>query len=182
MRIWTLCVVAMAAGASPMLAAGVESRLDQIELPPGFSIALYADDVPNARSLTRSNGGVIYVGTRREDVVYALQDTDCDGRADRQRPHDDGHEYSQRDLHARHGVCAVSPRDSPPATVDQDVRGVWLSPSLCCCGTCVVPTPGRRRVLRQPGHVRCPLVVRRSPRPRRGHALQGRRFQFIIAS
>ncbi len=84
MRIWTLCVVAMAAGASPALAAGVESRLDQIELPPGFSIALYADDVPNARSLTRSNGGVIYVGTRREDVVYALQDTDGDGRADRQ--------------------------------------------------------------------------------------------------
>ena len=65
-------------------ASGVQERLDEIELPPGFSISLYADDVPNARSMTLSEQGVLYVGTRSKDVVYALQDVDGDGRADRQ--------------------------------------------------------------------------------------------------
>lgn len=45
--------------------------LDEIELPPGFSIELFAGDVPGARSLARAPGGTIFVGTRGS-VVYAL--------------------------------------------------------------------------------------------------------------
>jgi glucose/arabinose dehydrogenase len=62
-----------------------ESRLplDRIKLPPGFSIGVFSDQVPNARSLALSPNGVLYVGTRTEDKVYALVDRNQDGRADR---------------------------------------------------------------------------------------------------
>lgn len=70
-----LCVL------QPACAAPVP--LDKIQLPPGFSISLYADDVPNARSLALSPEGTLYVGTRNAGVVYALRDTDGDHKADR---------------------------------------------------------------------------------------------------
>jgi len=66
-----------------MLPAATWAGMADITLPPGFSIQLFADDVPNARSMTLGATGVIYVGTRKDDVVYALRDTNGDGRADR---------------------------------------------------------------------------------------------------
>jgi len=51
--------------------------LDKINLPPGFSIAVFAK-VPNARSMTLGKGNTVYVGTRRGHV-YAVQDADMDG-------------------------------------------------------------------------------------------------------
>ncbi|MBD3240462.1 MAG: sorbosone dehydrogenase family protein [Chitinivibrionales bacterium] len=60
----------------------VRTDLSLIELPPGFSIELFAGDVPGARSLKRGPKGTIFVGTRREGVVYALRDTDKDARVD----------------------------------------------------------------------------------------------------
>ncbi len=59
-------------------------RLDTITLPPGFSISLYAADVPGARSLTLSEAGTLFVGTRRGSV-YALTDADGDQQADQVR-------------------------------------------------------------------------------------------------
>jgi glucose/arabinose dehydrogenase len=56
--------------------------LDEIVLPPGFEIQLYASDVPNARSMTLSSSGVLFVGTRREGNVYAIRDEDGDFHAD----------------------------------------------------------------------------------------------------
>jgi glucose/arabinose dehydrogenase len=57
-------------------------RLSTLSLPEGFSIAVFADSVPYARSLTRSPGGVVFVGSREGDHVYALPDRENDGRAD----------------------------------------------------------------------------------------------------
>lgn len=57
--------------------------LQQISLPAKFNITLYADNVPNARSLALSSSGTVFVGTRRAGKVYALQDRDGDGRAER---------------------------------------------------------------------------------------------------
>jgi glucose/arabinose dehydrogenase len=57
-------------------------HLDRIELPPGFKIRLYAAGVPNARSLTMSPSGVIFVGSRQAGKVYAVLDTDQDHVAD----------------------------------------------------------------------------------------------------
>jgi len=57
--------------------------LDQISLPPGFSIAVYASGVKNAREMARSPSGVLYVGSRTAGNVYAVVDEDGDFRADR---------------------------------------------------------------------------------------------------
>jgi len=59
-----------------------ESGLDCIELPPGFSIDYYAENVENARSMTLSPNGTLFVGTRNAGNVYALPDRDQDNRAD----------------------------------------------------------------------------------------------------
>jgi len=64
-----------AAGSSP--AAGL--RLGEITLPPGFAIAVYADNLPGARSLALGAKGTVFVGTRREGKVYALLPA-ADGR------------------------------------------------------------------------------------------------------
>ncbi len=45
--------------------------LDDIRLPPGFSIEIYAD-VPNARSLALGDDGTIFVSNRKERSVYAV--------------------------------------------------------------------------------------------------------------
>lgn len=57
-------------------------HLNKIKLPPGFTISVYAE-VPNARSMTMSPSGVLYVGTRSSDKVYAVTDVNKDGRADK---------------------------------------------------------------------------------------------------
>ena len=49
----------------------------EISLPPGFKIDVYAD-VPNARSLALSQGGILFVGNRRGDKVYAVIDYTAD--------------------------------------------------------------------------------------------------------
>lgn len=56
--------------------------LDQITLPPGFEIAIYASNVPNARSMTLSPNGTLFVGTRTAGDVYAIVDRDHDHTAD----------------------------------------------------------------------------------------------------
>jgi glucose/arabinose dehydrogenase len=56
--------------------------LDRITLPPGFSIAVFTADVPNARSLARSPSGIVFVSTRQAGDVYAVLDRDQDNTAD----------------------------------------------------------------------------------------------------
>ncbi|MBK9530412.1 MAG: sorbosone dehydrogenase family protein [Chitinophagaceae bacterium] len=55
--------------------------LDKIQLPPGFSISVYAE-VPNARSMCWGQKGTLFVGNRSKDKVYAVTDADKDGIAD----------------------------------------------------------------------------------------------------
>ena len=57
-------------------------ELDKIKLPPGFKISVYAE-VPNARSLSLSPSGILYVGNRSGDKVYAVLDENKDGKADK---------------------------------------------------------------------------------------------------
>ncbi len=67
-----------------LLASSARAALpiEQIKLPPGFSISVYADAVPNARSLALGKNGTIFVGTRAGSEVYALVDKDGDQKAD----------------------------------------------------------------------------------------------------
>jgi glucose/arabinose dehydrogenase len=46
--------------------------VDQIKLPPGFSIAVLSDDVPSARAMVLSPKGVLYAGSL-DGHVYALE-------------------------------------------------------------------------------------------------------------
>lgn len=62
--------------------ASAEADVPDIELPPGFSLSIYAAHVPNARQLTRSDSGVIYAGSREDGRVHAVIDRDGDFRAD----------------------------------------------------------------------------------------------------
>lgn len=56
--------------------------LRTIKLPGGFKIEVYAENVPDARSLALSPGGVLFVGSRDAGKVYALPDENKDNRAD----------------------------------------------------------------------------------------------------
>lgn len=60
-----------------------ELPLDQIKLPEGFKIEIYAEGVKNARSMTLSPDGTLFVGTRGEGSVYALKDLDGDMKVDK---------------------------------------------------------------------------------------------------
>ena len=77
-------LVLVALGVAACAAAGPAGglQLDRIKLPPGFSISLYTDGVPNARSLTLGAAGTVFVGTRREGKVFAVPDRNGDNRAD----------------------------------------------------------------------------------------------------
>ncbi|MDR7130223.1 glucose/arabinose dehydrogenase [Algoriphagus sp. 4150] len=59
-----------------------EVKLETIVLPENFKIEVWAADVPNARSLARSEEGIVFVGNRGGGSVFALIDSDADGRAD----------------------------------------------------------------------------------------------------
>ncbi|MBL7665365.1 MAG: PQQ-dependent sugar dehydrogenase [Bacteriovoracaceae bacterium] len=53
--------------------------LSKIKLPENFQINFAAESVSNARSMTLSPTGILYVGTRDEGKVYALIDNNQDG-------------------------------------------------------------------------------------------------------
>lgn len=62
----------------PDRSAAPPAKLDALTLPEGFSIAMYSDEVPSARSLARGPKGVVFVSTRKDSRVYALSDPDGD--------------------------------------------------------------------------------------------------------
>jgi glucose/arabinose dehydrogenase len=56
--------------------------LEKIKLPAGFAIDVYAE-VEDARSMAISPSGVVYVGNKDKDKVYAVKDTNGDNKADK---------------------------------------------------------------------------------------------------
>lgn len=70
-------------GCSSNLSSALNPSLAQIQLPPGFKISIYADNLPGARSLVLSPNGTLFVSTRDVGSVYAVRDTDGDGETDK---------------------------------------------------------------------------------------------------
>ena len=62
--------------------ASADLPLNQIKLPKGFSISVYAE-VEDARSMALSPSGTLFIGNKGEDKVYAVKDTNGDGVADK---------------------------------------------------------------------------------------------------
>ncbi len=56
--------------------------LDRIQLPEGFAISYFAEEVKEARSIVVADNGWVFVSTRRHGSVYALKDTSGNGKAD----------------------------------------------------------------------------------------------------
>ncbi len=83
------------------VSAGV--HLDQIRLPDGFSISIFAEGVNGARSLARGDDGTIFVGSRRAGKVYGLTDEDGDGVAEKV-------EVIARGLNSPNGVAVKNGR------------------------------------------------------------------------
>ena len=54
----------------------------ELDLPEGFKIEVYARGIDGARSMALGDNGTLFVGTRTENTVYAIQDTDGDFKAD----------------------------------------------------------------------------------------------------
>lgn len=48
-------------------------NLEKIKLPPDFQISVYAKDLKGARSLTWGSKGTLFVGTRYEGKIYAVE-------------------------------------------------------------------------------------------------------------
>jgi len=49
-----------------------ELPVNNIKVPSGFTVSVYASGAPNARSMTFGKDGTLYVGTRFPGVVYAV--------------------------------------------------------------------------------------------------------------
>ncbi|MGC2520857.1 MAG: PQQ-dependent sugar dehydrogenase [Burkholderiales bacterium] len=71
---WGLACLALAAAQH---APGQRLQLDKIKLPPGFEINVFADNVPNARSLALGKNNVLFVGSRTPGRVYAVRYRDA---------------------------------------------------------------------------------------------------------
>lgn len=75
-----LVLAVLALGCGPARAG---SGLENIKLPPGFHIASFTEQTPDARSLALGDDGTVYVGSLQSGAVYAVRDENRDGRADR---------------------------------------------------------------------------------------------------
>lgn len=77
---WGLCL-AIILGVTLGFKASAALPLDQLTLPPGFQISIYAE-VTNPRQLALDDRGVLYSGSRRAGLVHAIADRDQDGYAE----------------------------------------------------------------------------------------------------
>ncbi|KRF00607.1 sorbosone dehydrogenase [Frateuria sp. Soil773] len=68
--------------AAPAMAA---VQLDRLVLPKGFRVAVYSDQVPDAREIALGAKGTVFVGSNDAGKVYALTDGNGDGVADKVR-------------------------------------------------------------------------------------------------
>ena len=78
--------ISLVMGCGPALSNNREDlteKLALIELPPGFSIELYASGVPNARAMAVGSNVTLFVGSRSKGNVYGVVDTDHDHQADK---------------------------------------------------------------------------------------------------
>lgn len=57
-----------------LAASAASGNLEELSLPDGFRIEIYADNLPNARALTLGERGTVFVSAPAAGKVYALRD------------------------------------------------------------------------------------------------------------
>lgn len=78
MLLFTLVLLSATVAAAP-------PPVDRLTVPDGFHVAVYSDQVPAARGMALGEKGTLFVGSMAAGKVYALTDTDHDGKADKVR-------------------------------------------------------------------------------------------------
>ncbi|TNE83474.1 MAG: sorbosone dehydrogenase family protein [Gammaproteobacteria bacterium] len=58
----------------------------RLQVPPGFELSLFADNLPKPRLLKITPGGQLLFSSPRTGSIYLLSDSDNDGRADHKHP------------------------------------------------------------------------------------------------
>ncbi len=59
------------------------SILDTLNLPKGFEISIFADNLDSPRQISETDNGFILFGSKKGDNIYALFDKDQDGYAEK---------------------------------------------------------------------------------------------------
>ena len=74
-KIWLILLMVLQASLCLATPAKINDLIrENIKLQPGFSIAIFADNVPRARQMALSPDGVVFVGTTSsKGIVYALR-------------------------------------------------------------------------------------------------------------
>ena len=82
--LFSSCTALLAVILQPAMAADSPTeKLKLIQLPPGFEIRIFADDVENARQLALGAQGTVFAGSRKAGKVHAVTDPDHDYVANR---------------------------------------------------------------------------------------------------
>lgn len=82
MRAACLSLISLLLACGTAGAQSKASQLNKIKLPPGFTISIFASNLESPRQMALGEQGTVFVGSR-SDKVYALQDKDGDGRAEK---------------------------------------------------------------------------------------------------
>ena len=69
-----MCTTVYAVAVDNPMHVDPKTYINRIQLPPGFQIEVYVDNINGARSMTRGANGTIFVGTRDTGNVYAIVD------------------------------------------------------------------------------------------------------------
>ena len=59
-----------------------DSFVDKLNIPDGFEISIYADNLNSPRQLTETDKGYVVAGSKKGDKLFALHDIDSDGYAE----------------------------------------------------------------------------------------------------
>jgi glucose/arabinose dehydrogenase len=103
-----------------------EERVAQLQLPDGFQIQIFAQDLTEPRMMATAPDGSIYVAEREAGRVTLLRDTNGDGKADERT---EIITYLCEDLRGVHGLAIqenrlymVTDREIYVAAIDQNGR------------------------------------------------------------
>ena len=59
------------------------TNLNKLNVPDGFEISIFADNLESPRQLAETDAGYVIAGSKKGDSIYALYDEDLDGYAEK---------------------------------------------------------------------------------------------------